>query len=139
MSVFTKRLKEARTLAGLSQERLGVMADIDEMSSSARMNQYERGKHEPDFSMVERIAKALNMPEAYFYAKDDDAAWLLVAFHRMSAPDRANLIRAAREIAPRGRGQNNVLLLQPSSVPIVTLSESFAARRLGKIGRTVQF
>jgi transcriptional regulator with XRE-family HTH domain len=100
MSVFTKRLKEARTHAGLSQERLGVLAGIDEMSSSSRMNQYERGKHEPDFSMVERIAKALNVPESYFYAKDDNAAWLLVAFHRMSSPDRARLIGAAREISP---------------------------------------
>lgn len=96
MSVFPKRLKEARLQAGLSQERLGVLADIDEMSSSARMNQYERGKHEPDFSMVERIAKVLNVPESYFYAKDDEAAWLLVVFHRMSPTDREKLISLAR-------------------------------------------
>lgn len=97
MSVFTKRLKEARTRAGLSQERLGVLADIDEMSSSARMNQYERGKHEPDFSMVERIAKVLDVPESYFYAKDDEAAWLLVTFHRMSSADRQRVLIAIRE------------------------------------------
>ena len=84
--------------AGLSQERLGVLADIDEMSSSARMNQYERGKHEPDFSMVERIARALNVPEAYFYAKDDDAAWLLLAFHQMHASDRESLLALARDL-----------------------------------------
>ena len=100
MSVFTKRLKEARTHAGLSQERLGVLADIDEMSSSARMNQYERGKHEPDFSMVERIAKALDVPESYFYAKDDDAAWMLVAFHRMTPSDRNKLVNVVREMVP---------------------------------------
>lgn len=100
MSVFPNRLKEARLKAGLSQERLGVLADIDEMSSSARMNQYERGKHEPDFSMVERIAKVLNVPESYFYAKDDEAAWLLVVFHRMSPPDREKLISLAQGMAP---------------------------------------
>ena len=99
MSVFPKRLREARMQAGLSQERLGVLADIDEMSASARMNQYERGKHEPDFSMVERIAKALMVPESYFYAKDDDAAWLLIAFHRMPTVDRNKLITVARELA----------------------------------------
>lgn len=98
MSVFGKRLKEARTRAGLSQERLGVMADIDEMSSSARMNQYERGKHEPDFSTVERIAKALNVPESYFYSKDDEAAWLLVEFYRMTPANRDKLIKVAREM-----------------------------------------
>lgn len=68
------------------------MAGIDEVSSSARMNQYERGKHEPDFAMVESIANALNVPESYFYARDDDAAWLLVRFHRMIPADRAALI-----------------------------------------------
>lgn len=96
MSVFAKRLKEARTHAGLSQELLGVRAGIDEMSSSARMNQYERGKHEPDFSMVERIATVLDVPESYFYAKDDEAAWLQVAFHRMSKSSREQVIATAR-------------------------------------------
>lgn len=100
MSVFTKRLKEARTHAGLSQEQLGVLAGIDEMSASARMNQYERGKHEPDFSMVERIAKVLDVPESYFYAKDDDAAWLLVTFHRMTPSDRHKLVMVVREMVP---------------------------------------
>jgi transcriptional regulator with XRE-family HTH domain len=98
MSVFAKRLNEARKYAGLSQEKLGVLAGIDEMSSSARMNQYERGKHEPDFSMVERIAKALNVPESYFYAKDDEAAWLLVVFHRMAVSDRKKVIESVRNL-----------------------------------------
>ena len=99
MTVFAKRLKEARKNAKLSQERLGVLAGIDEMSSSARMNQYERGKHEPDFSMVERIAQILNVPESYFYAKDDEAAWLLVILHRMQPTQRKKLIEVVRDLA----------------------------------------
>lgn len=98
MSVFAKRMKEARKHAGLSQERLGVLAGIDEMSSSARMNQYERGKHEPDFSMVERIAKVLNVPESYFYTKDDHAAWLQVVFHRMPSETRKQILNAVRAV-----------------------------------------
>jgi transcriptional regulator with XRE-family HTH domain len=92
MSVFSKRLKEARREAGLSQERLGVLAGIDEMSASARMNQYERGKHEPDFSMVERIARVLNVPTSFFYAVDDDEARLLRWFNQLGAEDRAKLM-----------------------------------------------
>jgi transcriptional regulator with XRE-family HTH domain len=99
MSVLAKRLKEARAIAGLSQEKLGVAAGIDEMSSSARMNQYERGKHEPDFSTVERIAAVLNVPESYFYTKDDEAAWLLVMFHRMKAIERKAVIETIRSLA----------------------------------------
>ena len=96
MSIFAKRLKEARQNAGLSQEKLGVEAGIEEASASARMNQYERGKHEPDFLMVERIAQVLNVPEAYFYAKDDMTAWLLVAFHRMPEDRRQVVIDTVR-------------------------------------------
>lgn len=102
MSVFAKRLKEARTRAGLSQEKLGVLAGIDEMSSSSRMNQYEKAKHEPDFSMVERIAKVLNVPESYFYAKDDEAAWLLVVFHRLPSEARLRVLESVRQEVSSG-------------------------------------
>jgi len=96
MSVFSKRLKEARRKAGLSQERLGVLAGIDEMSASARMNQYERGKHEPDFSMVERIARALNVPVSFFYAEDDDEASLLRWFCKLSAEEREEVMQKVK-------------------------------------------
>jgi len=99
VSIFAKRLKEARKAAGLSQERLGVLAGIDEASASARMNQYERGKHEPDFSMVERIAKVLNVPEAYFYAKDNELASLVVQLHRMKASRRKEVVEFVGELS----------------------------------------
>src|SRR5262249_47548553 len=44
--LFARRLKAARLGAGLTQEALGVQAGIDEFSASARINQYERGKHQ---------------------------------------------------------------------------------------------
>lgn len=75
-----------------------MLAGIDEMSSSSRMNQYEKAKHEPDFSMVERIAKVLDVPESYFYAKDDEAAWLLVVFHRLPPSARASILQAVRNV-----------------------------------------
>lgn len=77
-SIFAYRLKEARKRAGLSQERLGVLAGIDEFSSSARINQYEKGKHVPDLETAERLAAVLNVPMPYLYSKDDDLAeWIL--------------------------------------------------------------
>jgi transcriptional regulator with XRE-family HTH domain len=97
-TVFTKRLKEARLKAGLSQERLGVLAGIDEYSASARMNQYERGKHAPDWLMVERLAAALGVPVAYFYAADDDAAALLLAFHALTPQGRAQVVEMVRAL-----------------------------------------
>ena len=94
MNVFAKRLKEARLSAGLTQEQLGVQAGIEEASASARMNQYEKGKHQPDYATVERIAKVLNVPEAYFYAKDDGLAEIILRYqsHESSRPENSNLV-----------------------------------------------
>jgi transcriptional regulator with XRE-family HTH domain len=92
MSIVAKRLREARLKAGLSQERLGVLAGIDEMSASARMNQYERGKHVPDISIVEKLAEVLNLPSAFFYAADDDVAQLLCHFHRLPDSDKKRFL-----------------------------------------------
>lgn len=94
MSLFSKSLKEARTAAGLSQEQLGVLAGLEEASASARMNQYERGKHQPDFLMVERIAKVLNLPESYFYTKDESLASLSIRFHRANKTVRSKISEA---------------------------------------------
>jgi transcriptional regulator with XRE-family HTH domain len=92
MSIFATRLKEARKRAGLSQERLGVLAGIDEMSASARMNQYERGKHEPHSSLVERLAKVLDVPESFFYEADGNVARLLIFLHGRSAEVRNQIV-----------------------------------------------
>ncbi len=81
--MLTTRLKEARLRAGISQERLGVMAGLDEMSASSRMNQYERGKHTPGFFLIERLALALGIPTPWFYTRDDDMAELLMAYHSL--------------------------------------------------------
>lgn len=100
MDLVAKRLREARKLARLSQERLGILAGIDEMSASARMNQYERGKHVPDFGTIRRIAEVLNIPGTYFYAVEDDEAELLVRFHRMSAEQRKQVLAFTEGLVP---------------------------------------
>nr|WP_307742628.1 helix-turn-helix domain-containing protein [Massilia varians] len=63
-------------------------------SARARINRYERGTRVPAFEIVEQIAKVLNVPVTYFYAKDDDEANLLLAFHRMNAESRKQLLDA---------------------------------------------
>lgn len=68
--------------AGLTQEKLGVAAGIDEASASARMNQYEKGTHAPNYEMSEKFAKVL-VPVEYLYARDDQVAALLLAFSKL--------------------------------------------------------
>ncbi|EMA8102738.1 MULTISPECIES: helix-turn-helix transcriptional regulator [Klebsiella] len=74
------RLKAARLKAGLSQERLGILAGIDEATASARMNQYERGIHTPDFELTCRLASVMEIPACYFYAVEDDLAEIILEY-----------------------------------------------------------
>ena len=95
MSVFCKRLKDARKAVGISQERLGLLAGIEPASASARMNQYETGKHAPNTSTASLIAGVLNVSPSYFYSEDDDEARLLVLFHRMDSTERTQILGLA--------------------------------------------
>lgn len=92
MSTLTKRLKEARLRAGLSQEQLGMRIGLEPESASTRMNRYELGKRVPDLELIERVAAELKLPAAYFYAVEDDEAELLVLFHKLSATKRRQVI-----------------------------------------------
>ncbi|EKS6888769.1 helix-turn-helix transcriptional regulator [Enterobacter bugandensis] len=73
-----KRLKEARIQAGLTQEKLGVLAGIEESTAYSRLSQYEKGTHRPTFEQVCAFAKVLNMPECYFYTREDQFAQVVL-------------------------------------------------------------
>lgn len=97
--MISDRLKTARLRAGLSQEKLGKMAGIDPTSASARMNQYERGKHSPDYRLMCRVAEILNMPVSWFYTQDDEQARLQELFHHLDPELKEQLLSQAEELA----------------------------------------
>ncbi|WP_457887209.1 helix-turn-helix domain-containing protein [Pseudomonas aeruginosa] len=99
MSTLSKRIKEARLQVGLSQEQLGIRIGIDPASASARMNRYEVGKRVPDPELVERLADALNLPAAFFYARSDLEAELLTRFYRLDEEKQLRVMGALRDIA----------------------------------------
>ncbi|MGC4397548.1 helix-turn-helix domain-containing protein [Hydrogenophaga sp. T2] len=87
-TVFGKRLRAARSRAGLPQDKLGVSIGLDESSSSARISRYEAGVHEPPFSIAQSLAEVLKVPVAYFYCDDDRLADLLVAYQALDSGQR---------------------------------------------------
>lgn len=99
MTTFSKRLREARKARGISQERLGIDAGIEPASASARMNQYEKGVHQPGENVVKQIAAALNLPVPYFYSEDDETAHLLQCFHLLKAEDRKDVVDLVERLA----------------------------------------
>lgn len=92
LPLFARRMKATRERLGISQVELGIRAGIDEYCASARINQYERGKHSPDFLTAQNLAKVLGVPTAYFYAEDDALAELIATFGEMKATDRKLLM-----------------------------------------------
>jgi transcriptional regulator with XRE-family HTH domain len=95
LPLFARRMKAARERLGISQAELGIRAGIDEYCASARINQYERGKHSPDFLTARNLAKVLGVQAAYFYSEDDGLAELVIAFGEMKAADRKLLLAFA--------------------------------------------
>jgi transcriptional regulator with XRE-family HTH domain len=105
--MISERLKTARLRAGLSQEKLGKLAGIDPTSASARMNQYERGKHAPDYRLMCKVAEILNMPVSWFYTEDDDLARLQELYFHMSSEVKQNLLERAEEVVDDGAAMTN--------------------------------
>jgi len=99
LPLFARRLKAARLRSQLSQEKLGITAGVDEFSASARINQYERGKHTPDVLMATHLARALEVPLSYFWAVDDDEAELLLLYHGFGARMKKQVLRSVQELA----------------------------------------
>lgn len=82
LSVYSRRLREAREARDISQRKLGIKAGLDEFVASTRINRYEKGVHQPALRIQERLAEALDMPLAYFYAEDDELARLIAESKR---------------------------------------------------------
>uniref|UniRef100_UPI003CCFF477 helix-turn-helix domain-containing protein n=2 Tax=Lysobacteraceae TaxID=32033 RepID=UPI003CCFF477 len=90
---FARRLKQARLHTGLSQKELGIRAGLDPHVASPRINQYERGKHEPMLEIAERLAQALGIPAAFLYTDDDLLAKLLLRWGSLSKQQKRELVK----------------------------------------------
>lgn len=97
--MIARRMREARLKAGLSQKMLGIAAGIDEFSASPRINQYETGKHIPDFATAERLAEVLGVPTPFLYARDDQLAELLLLNNQLSPDQKNELLQTAQTLA----------------------------------------
>lgn len=86
------RLKEARKKNGLSQKELGIRAGIDAFTASPRINQYETGKHSPNYVTLVQLSQVLNVPVPYFYCVDDRLAHLILAYGKLSPIEQSKLI-----------------------------------------------
>ena len=77
---------------------MGIRAGIDPSVASARVNQYERQRHQPAFEIVRRLATVLKKPAPYFYAVDDGLAEWIAVYGRLSGTARAKLLATTKKM-----------------------------------------
>ena len=97
-SPIALRLKIARKRLKISQMELGVRAGIDEFSASARINQYERGKHAPDFNTASTLAMVLGIPTAYLYCEDESLAELISRYGELTTTQKKAVLQFAKTL-----------------------------------------
>ena len=67
---------------------------MDEFSAGPRVNQYETGKHTPDFLTLKRIADVLLVPTAYFYTENDMLADITRLFGQFDENQQVRIYKA---------------------------------------------
>ncbi len=72
---------------------------LSSFSANPRINQYERGRHTPDFQTAQRLAGVLDIPTAFFYAEDDEVAELLLLCSPLPQRERRKLVKELRQAA----------------------------------------
>jgi len=93
------RLKQARTAKGISQKQLGIQLGMEIGTASARMNQYEKGKHTPDYKTLKAMADELGVPVAYFFCESEKSAKLLCLLDQMTDEEKDYLIEQLSKIS----------------------------------------
>lgn len=99
-AVFARRLAQARKRLGWSQAELGVRAGLEPDVASPRINQYERGKHEPQIKTAKLLAEALGVPAAFLYTDDELLAKLLLRWSELTVRQKKALLKQAEEPVP---------------------------------------
>src|SRR5688572_8924249 len=96
--VFATRLAQARERAGLSQKQLGILAGLDPSVASPRINQYERGRHEPQLKTAKQLAEVLGIPPAFLYTDDVLLAELLLRWNDLSPRAKKQVLKEVEAV-----------------------------------------
>lgn len=96
-----RRLRAARLAKGWTQAQLGErLLGLDDPNTAApRISRYERGMHKPDLDTIERLAKLLDLPAAYFVAKSNVMAEIILLVSQMSAQRQKDALELLQRMA----------------------------------------
>lgn len=95
-SPLPTQLKKARLALDITQQELGVRVGLDPGNASARMNQYESGKHMPDYKMLKKMAAELNVPVPYLLCDDELLGDLILELSKLTDHEKAEILSEVR-------------------------------------------
>lgn len=105
-TVYGTRLRHARMAMGWTQaelaERIGM---VDSVSGATRVSRYETGQHDPDPATAEALAKALNLPVAYFHATSDVLADIILIVSRLPVAKQKEALERLKDLAGKHSGE----------------------------------
>ncbi|AQU82241.1 helix-turn-helix domain-containing protein [Vreelandella alkaliphila] len=96
-SPLPDRLRAARQAAGMTQRQLGEYLGMEPNLASARMTQYEKGQHAPNFQLLKRLSEALEVPIPYFFCEDDTVAELILELDKLDPAERQRLLEQLKK------------------------------------------
>ena len=67
MATYSERIKELRTMRGMSQQDLADLLDLNKVTIS----QYERGARKPDLNVLTALSDIFNVSVNYILGNDD--------------------------------------------------------------------
>lgn len=79
----------------------GVAPDV----ARTRINRYEKGVNECDLRTAQRLAEALEMPLAAFFANDDDLQDLIILYTKLPTLEQQMLLSYFKRFL---RGKNKI-------------------------------
>lgn len=88
-SFINFRLVQARTARGLTAVNLSALADV----SAASISLYEKGSQKPQQDVLDRLAKALNMPVGFFFNEINIKKPSKLFYRSMSSATKNSRIR----------------------------------------------
>lgn len=71
MTEFSKKLKQARIAAKLSQEQVSLELDI----SQSNISKYENGDLEPSIETIKKFMKLYQINSAYLFEDSEENDW----------------------------------------------------------------
>ena len=74
---------------------------MDESTASARMNQYERGRHTPELKTLKLIADELNVPLSYFFCEDELSAELVTNLNKLPEDEKWKVLELTKSLLAR--------------------------------------